>query len=273
MIGGRRSARCRASLPQRKSRPRARRDVRRPALRPGERPSEECAPLRSGGRTVRARTRARRWASRGSGGPAPAERSHRPPGDRSMRSMSPAFFRARLCSSPGSTEFPTRPRPRGWRLPIDQRRTALSATAARLFGKLERPVIRVALPDAPGAKVMLSRLASDWGAIGIQVEQAAPGQAGGPAIDRRGRTVDFAGLVPARISLRNGRGLRPGGRRAARRRARGGDRRAAQRSADPGRATDGRRASCSSRWRLRSAGRSFRPACRASQPTASRGTL
>ena len=61
-------------------------------------------------------------------------------------------------------------------VPIEQRRATLSATAARLFGKLERPVIRVALPDAPGAKVMLSRLASDWGAIGIHVEQAGPGK-------------------------------------------------------------------------------------------------
>ncbi len=59
VLGGRRSACCRASLPQRKNRPGAWRDVRRPALRPGERPSEECAPLRSGGRTVRASTRAR----------------------------------------------------------------------------------------------------------------------------------------------------------------------------------------------------------------------
>jgi oligopeptide transport system substrate-binding protein len=62
-------------------------------------------------------------------------------------------------------------------VPIEQRRAALSATAARLFGDLDRPVLRIALPDAPGAKVLLSRLASDWGALGITVEAAGPGKA------------------------------------------------------------------------------------------------
>ena len=62
-------------------------------------------------------------------------------------------------------------------LPIQQRGAELSSRAARFFGKLDRPVLRIALPDSPGAKVMLSRLASDWGALGITVQVAGPGKA------------------------------------------------------------------------------------------------
>ena len=61
-------------------------------------------------------------------------------------------------------------------IPIEQRRAELSATATRLFGDLDRPVIRIALPDAPGARVILARLASDWGALGITVELASSGK-------------------------------------------------------------------------------------------------
>ena len=60
-------------------------------------------------------------------------------------------------------------------IPIEQRRAALSATAANLLDDPDRPV-RIALPDAPGAKVLFSRLASDWGAIGIKVELAGAGK-------------------------------------------------------------------------------------------------
>lgn len=57
-------------------------------------------------------------------------------------------------------------------VPIDQRRPQLAAQAARMFGKLEKPTIRIKLPNAPGAEVLLGRLASDWGALGITVEAA-----------------------------------------------------------------------------------------------------
>ena len=66
--------------------------------------------------------------------------------------------------------------PQWMAIPIEQRRVELSARASRLFGDIDRPVLRIALPDAPGAKVMLSRLASDWGAVGITVEAAGPGK-------------------------------------------------------------------------------------------------
>jgi len=36
-------------------------------------------------------------------------------------------------------------------------------------------VIRIVLPDGPGADLLLQELARDWGAIGLNVERAAPG--------------------------------------------------------------------------------------------------
>jgi oligopeptide transport system substrate-binding protein len=59
-------------------------------------------------------------------------------------------------------------------VPIDQRRVQMAATAERLFGDLERPIVRIALPDAPGARILLSRLANDWGELGLTVEAAKP---------------------------------------------------------------------------------------------------
>ena len=62
-------------------------------------------------------------------------------------------------------------------IPIIDRSADLTARANRLFGSLERPTLRIALPDGPGAKIMLSRLASDWAVLGIKVEATATGQA------------------------------------------------------------------------------------------------
>lgn len=78
---------------------------------------------------------------------------------------------------PGLDGLPPPVAPEWSALPIEQRRAELSSRAARFFGKLDRPVLRIALPDSPGAKVVLSRLASDWGALGITVEAAGPGKA------------------------------------------------------------------------------------------------
>jgi peptide/nickel transport system substrate-binding protein len=60
--------------------------------------------------------------------------------------------------------------------PITERRPALIAEARRLFGENEPPVIRLSLPDGPGAEVLLTRLRQDWGVFGIQVERS--GEAG-----------------------------------------------------------------------------------------------
>ncbi|GAA4744337.1 ABC transporter substrate-binding protein [Sphingomonas daechungensis] len=79
---------------------------------------------------------------------------------------------------PGLDGVPSPVAPPWMSTPIDQRRATLSAAAERMIGRLDAPVIRIALPDSPGAKIMLSRLASDWGALGIKVEDA---EKGGPA--------------------------------------------------------------------------------------------
>jgi len=61
--------------------------------------------------------------------------------------------------------------------PLNDRRPQLAMAARRMFGDVERPVIRVQLPDAPGAKILLNRLISDWGVLGLTVQRAATGEA------------------------------------------------------------------------------------------------
>ncbi|MGI8610854.1 MAG: ABC transporter substrate-binding protein [Sphingomicrobium sp.] len=62
-------------------------------------------------------------------------------------------------------------------VPIGERRPELIAAADRLFGADERPVIRIALPDGPGAQLLFNRIASDWALLGIKLERSATGQA------------------------------------------------------------------------------------------------
>jgi oligopeptide transport system substrate-binding protein len=54
---------------------------------------------------------------------------------------------------------------------IAVRRVALTAEATRLFGS-EKPVVRLYLPEGPGADILFDRLAADWGAIGLTAERA-----------------------------------------------------------------------------------------------------
>lgn len=49
---------------------------------------------------------------------------------------------------------------------------ALQAQASRLFGKAAKPAIRVALPEGPGANLLLQLLQRDWGQLGLTVERA-----------------------------------------------------------------------------------------------------
>ncbi|MEO8454974.1 MAG: ABC transporter substrate-binding protein [Sphingomicrobium sp.] len=58
-------------------------------------------------------------------------------------------------------------------LSLDARRSALVAEANRLFGKAQKPVIHIALPQGPGADRLLLELRRDWGALGFAVEPAA----------------------------------------------------------------------------------------------------
>ena len=60
---------------------------------------------------------------------------------------------------------------------IGDRRRALIAAADQLFAGEERPVLKIALPEAPGAQLLLGRLTADWALLGIRLERAAKGQA------------------------------------------------------------------------------------------------
>ena len=60
--------------------------------------------------------------------------------------------------------------------PIGDRRPELIAAADRLFGADERPVLRIALPEGPGAQLLFNRLTADWGLLGIRLERAAKAQ-------------------------------------------------------------------------------------------------
>jgi peptide/nickel transport system substrate-binding protein len=60
--------------------------------------------------------------------------------------------------------------------PIGERRPALIAAADRLFRADERPVFRIAMPESPGARLLLQRLAQDWALLGVRVELSKPGQ-------------------------------------------------------------------------------------------------
>jgi ABC-type transport system substrate-binding protein len=54
----------------------------------------------------------------------------------------------------------------------DRREIAAARIRAWATGD-RKPVVQVALPDGPGSELLLSRLAEDWGAIGITVRRAA----------------------------------------------------------------------------------------------------
>ena len=58
--------------------------------------------------------------------------------------------------------------------PLLDRLPDLRARAERLLGK-DKPVLRVALPEGPGGDLLLKELVRDWGALGLNVEPAAPG--------------------------------------------------------------------------------------------------
>jgi peptide/nickel transport system substrate-binding protein len=56
-------------------------------------------------------------------------------------------------------------------VPVAERRVQLASRASQMFDDVERPVIRIALPDTPGAKILLNRLTADWGTLGLTVER------------------------------------------------------------------------------------------------------
>ncbi|HET9811941.1 MAG TPA: ABC transporter substrate-binding protein [Sphingomicrobium sp.] len=76
----------------------------------------------------------------------------------------------------GIENIPT-PAPPQWSLtPLADRRPALVAQAARIFTSEDPLVIKVALPEGRGSKIILDRLTQDWGAIGLRVERTNKGE-------------------------------------------------------------------------------------------------
>jgi peptide/nickel transport system substrate-binding protein len=73
----------------------------------------------------------------------------------------------------GMEGVPQMPQPAWLSRPMAERQPALIAEANRLFGKSERPTLRLSLPDGPGGTILLNRLAADWGLLGIKVERAS----------------------------------------------------------------------------------------------------
>jgi peptide/nickel transport system substrate-binding protein len=59
---------------------------------------------------------------------------------------------------------------------LGDRRPALIAASDQLFGERERPLLRIALPEGPGAELLFNRLTADWGLLGIRLERAVKGQ-------------------------------------------------------------------------------------------------
>ena len=72
---------------------------------------------------------------------------------------------------PGLDGMPPPPAPAWFAAPVADRLAMLGADADRLLGKT-KPIIEVALPQGPGADLLLAQLQHDWGAIGLTVELA-----------------------------------------------------------------------------------------------------
>jgi len=62
-------------------------------------------------------------------------------------------------------------------IPYADRLPGLRAEANRLFPETEKPTIRVALPQGPGADLLFQLLVRDWGALGLTVDRATSPQA------------------------------------------------------------------------------------------------
>jgi len=74
---------------------------------------------------------------------------------------------------PGLDGIPAPVAPVWFGTPVSARLPNLVAEGNRLFGKVPKPLIRLLLPEGPGADVLLRQLQSDWGALGFTVERAA----------------------------------------------------------------------------------------------------
>jgi peptide/nickel transport system substrate-binding protein len=77
---------------------------------------------------------------------------------------------------PGLDGLPAPVAPSWSAAPLGDRLAALRTQSDNLFGKT-KPLIRVALPEGPGADLLLHELQRDWGMIGLSVERAPNAEA------------------------------------------------------------------------------------------------
>jgi len=73
---------------------------------------------------------------------------------------------------PGLDGLPAPAAPAWLATPLGERLPGLQAQVNRMFGRAEKPAIRIALPDGRGADLLLRELELDWGALGFKVERA-----------------------------------------------------------------------------------------------------
>ena len=85
----------------------------------------------------------------------------------------PVFAARATVLEAGLDGLPEPAQPAWFAVPIADRRAALLTEAQRLFGGTAKPVIRLSLPEGPGADILSRRLAADWAALGFTVERAA----------------------------------------------------------------------------------------------------
>ena len=71
---------------------------------------------------------------------------------------------------PGLDGVPVPVAPAWFATPYGDQLASLQADSDRIFGK-DKPTIRVALPQGPGADLLFQELRRDWGAIGLNVER------------------------------------------------------------------------------------------------------
>lgn len=74
---------------------------------------------------------------------------------------------------PGLDGIANTPQPDWMGQPVGQRRTQLIAEANRMFGDVERPVIRIDMPQGPGGEAVIRQIARDLEPLGLKVGRAA----------------------------------------------------------------------------------------------------
>jgi len=72
---------------------------------------------------------------------------------------------------PGLEGVPAPTAPAWLATPFAQRLPTVQAQAKKLIGQIEKPTVRVALPEGPGADLLYQLLQRDWGALGLTVDR------------------------------------------------------------------------------------------------------